>query len=167
VAHASAGAGLQPSSTARALSVLRSFFRFLARHHGLNNGVVTTLRTPRVPHSIPKALSEQEARDAIQGARDQINTPWIGKRDLALTMLLYGCGFRISEALLLNRGDVPVMKGDDIGTLTITGKGNKQRIVPLLPAVAESISEYLAVCPIEGSPDEPLFSRSNRGRGSA
>ena len=85
------------------------------------------------------------------------DTAWIGARDKALLLLLYGCGLRISEALSLRRGDVPGPTGDAVGSLTVTGKGNKQRQVPLLPIVAEAIAAYLAACPFAGDADAPVF----------
>src|SRR5207247_11166214 len=69
-----------------------------------------------------------------------------------LLTLLYGCGLRLSEALGLKRAEAP--RGDPI---TITGKGRKQRMVPVLPAVREAIADYLAACPYPLAADGPLF----------
>jgi integrase/recombinase XerC len=155
--------GLSSSSTARALSTIRGFFRFLAKRAGVSNGAIASVGTPKVPRSVPRPLSAAEAEDAIDTVHELSDAPWIGKRDAALLVLLYGCGLRISEALSLNRGDVP-RKSGEIGTLTVTGKGNKQRSLPLLPVVAEAIAEYLAACPYGGDADAPLFVGARGGR---
>jgi integrase/recombinase XerC len=155
--------GLQATSTARALSVVRSFFRYLTRNGQLSNAVMTSLRTPRLPRSVPKALTSGEAAEAVDAVHELSDAPWIGKRDIAVLALLYGCGLRISEALSLSRGDVPKPKGDETLSLTITGKGRKQRVVPVLPVVAEAIADYLAACPFASGPDEPLFRGAKGG----
>jgi len=130
--------GLKASSTARALSVLRSFVKHLTRHGKMRNAVLSTIRTPRVPHSVPKALSESETLQAIDAIGKLGSFDWIGKRDVAIMLLLYGCGLRISEALSLRWRDLPAAQSDDIATLTIIGKGNKQRIAPILAVVVQA-----------------------------
>ncbi len=151
--------GLQRSSSARALSVVRGFFRWLARAGLVENPAIGALRTPRVPRSVPKALRAEEAMDAVDAVAELAAEPWIGKRDTAVLLLLYGCGLRIGEALGLARRDAP--KADQ-SALRVTGKGNKQRMVPLLPIVTEAIEAYLAACPYPLPPDQPLF-RGARG----
>lgn len=162
LAHRGLG-GLSSSSTARALSTIRGFFRFLARRAGIENGAIGTVGTPKVPRSVPRPLSAAEAEEAIDAVNELSDMPWIGKRDTALLALLYGCGLRISEALSLNRGDVPRKTGE-IGTLTVTGKGNKQRSLPVLPVVAEAIRAYVAACPYTGDAGAPLFVGTRGGR---
>jgi integrase/recombinase XerC len=159
---ARSAADLQASSTARALSVVRNFFRFLARHGRCESAILGTVRTPRLPRSVPKALTAAEAAEAIDAAGDHAREPWIAKRDAAILALLYGCGLRLGEALSLNRRDAPRAQDGEIATLVITGKGRKQRPVPVLPAVAAAISDYLAACPHGGDADAPLF-RGARG----
>jgi integrase/recombinase XerC len=150
------GLGLVPSSTARALAVIRGFFRFLAREGLVNNAVVAALRNPKVPHSVPRALSRQDAFDVLEGVEYVSSKPWIAKRDVALLSLLYGCGLRLAEALSLKRSDaVAAQKGQMI----ITGKGNRQRMVPVLPFVAEALEDYLVASPYIR---DPLF-RGSRG----
>ncbi|MCH2394596.1 tyrosine recombinase XerC [Oceanibaculum sp.] len=143
------------TSTARAFSVVRGFFRFLERHGRLANAAIHNVRTPKLPHAVPKALSEAEA-DVLVGAVDIVAAPeaeaWVIARDTALVTLLYGCGLRLGEALSLTRGSVPTD-----GVMRVTGKGNKQRVVPVLPAVTEAISAYLALCPHAGDVATPLF----------
>lgn len=147
--------GLSHVSTARALSALRSFFKFLDRHHVLHNAAIQALRTPKMSATLPKPLSGEEALEAVKVVSKLQKEPWQGKRDTAILMLLYGCGLRISEALGLNRTQMLTTAQ----TIVITGKGNKQRIVPLLPIVVEAIRDYLDYCPYQPGPDEegPLF----------
>jgi integrase/recombinase XerC len=159
---ARSAAELEASSTARALSVVRNFFRYLARHERVGNAVLSTVRTPRLPRAVPKALTADEAAEAVDAVGDPGDTPWIARRDTAVLALLYGCGLRLGEALALNRRDAPRARGDEIATLVVMGKGRKQRAVPVLPAVAAAIDDYLAACPYDGGGEAPLF-RGARG----
>jgi integrase/recombinase XerC len=148
---------LARTSLARALSVLRGFFRFLDRRGHAKNDALSVLRGPRLPRAVPKPLSVGDA-DAALDAADTVQSssapPWIAARDAAILTLLYGCGLRLGEALDLTRREAPL---PGRATMTITGKGNKQRLVPLLPAVCEAIEAYLAACPYRLDPDGPLF----------
>ena len=150
-----AGHGLGRTSVARAMSTLRGFFRFLDRAGLAHNAAIGAIRTPRVPQSIPKALTETDARMAVEAVGDLSDEPWVARRDTALLLLLYGCGLRIGEALALNRGQAPAAKAGD--TMVVTGKGNKQRMVPVLPVVARAMDDYLAACPYPQGDDDPLF----------
>lgn len=148
---------LAKTSQARALSVLRGFFRFLDRRGHAKNDALSVLRGPRLPKSVPKPLSIGDADAAIDAADTVQSTdapPWIAARDAAIITLLYGCGLRLSEALDLTRRQAPK---PGLAALTVTGKGNKQRIVPLLQAVIEAVESYLASCPYRLEPDGPLF----------
>ncbi len=156
---ARSAAELQAASTARALSVVRNFFRFLAKRSLGGNAALNTMRTPRLPHAIPKALTAQEAADALDAVGGK---SWIAKRDMAILLLLYGCGLRLGEALSLNRRDAQWARGDEVQSLMVMGKGRKQRAVPVLPAVAAAMEEYLTDCPYGGDPEAPLF-RGARG----
>ena len=149
---ARAGRGLARSSTARALSTLRGFFRWLERQELVHNVALTHLRTPKVPHAVPKALSETEALSVIAAAGSEAKEPWLAKRDTAILTLLYGAGLRIGEALGLDRGDAP--RGT---AMRITGKGGKERLVPLLEVVTDAVADYLDACPHALGPDDPLF----------
>lgn len=150
---ARASARLERSSTARALSVLRGFFRFLDRRGAVKNAALAAVRTPKLPKSLPRALSIAEAGEALDLAPGLARRAWEGKRNLAIFLLLYGGGLRIGEALGLKRREAPT-KG---GAVAITGKGGKTRLVPILPAVAESVLDYLAACPHRLTSDGPLF----------
>ncbi len=151
------GEGLGARGVQRALAAVRSFYRFLAREGILENAAPRAVRTPRIPRTLPRPLSETDAARAIEeaGAND---IACIAARDAALLTLLYGAGLRISEALSLRRGDVP------LGTaLSVVGKGRKERSVPLLPAVREAVEAYVATLPYAGARDSSLFV-SRRGK---
>ena len=156
--------GLSRTSIARALSCLRGFFRFLEKQGIARNSAIGALRTPRVPKSVPKALSIEEAFDLILSAPDMADDVWIGLRDRALLTLLYGCGLRIGEALDLNRDRAPGLFGNPADAMTVRGKGNKDRLVPVLPQVREAVAAYLAACPYPGGGDTPLFLGARGGR---
>jgi len=147
---------LQATSTARALSAVKSFYRHAIKRGLIAETGVTALRTPKLPRSLPKPLNAGEALEAVSAIGDQAREDWIGKRDIAVLTLLYGCGLRISEALGLKRGDVPAV-GATMPLLRITGKGNKTRMVPVLPVVTEAIQAYLAACPFAAGAEAPLF----------
>lgn len=153
---------LTAASTARALSVLRSFFRFLERRGLASNSAIALLRSPKLPHSVPKALTAGEALEAVDAVADLSDEPWIARRDTALLALLYGAGLRLGEALSLNLGDLPRAKAGETSSLTITGKGRKQRVVPILPAVRQAIEDYVRIAPFAGEREGPLF-RGARG----
>jgi len=138
-------------STARALSTLRNFYRFLEKEGILDNQSIQLIRTPKLPKSIPKPLSTSEAKDVLEEF-SSVDNGWISDRDVAFMTLLYGCGLRIGEALQLNINDVPTE-----GTLIISGKGNKQRIVPVLPVVLRFIKKYLDNCKFKLKENDPLF----------
>jgi integrase/recombinase XerC len=147
-------AELKRTSTARALSVLRNLFRFLDRRGVLHNPALGALRTPRLPVSVPKPLSVEQAALSLDSIAEVATQPWLGLRDVAIVTLLYGCGLRLSEALGLTRREAPTEGG---GMLAVRGKGGKQRLVPVLPVVTEAIGVYLAACPYALAPDGPLF----------
>lgn len=157
LAHRRAG-GVSSRSLARELSALRSFFRHLKRLGLVENSALSGIRAPKIPHGIPKPLSIKHARAAIDKIPDLADTAWVGLRDAAVLSLLYGCGLRISEALNLDCGE---LSGGQ--SLTIMGKGGKQRLVPLLPTVRQAIDAYLDACPFPRDPERPLFV-GKRGR---
>jgi integrase/recombinase XerC len=149
--------GLGAGGVQRALAAIRSFYRFLAREGILENAAPQGVRSPRLPKRLPRPLAPDDAARALALARDN-DIDWIGRRDAALLTLLYGAGLRISEALSLKRGDVPLGE-----TLTILGKGRKERSVPVLPLLKEAVADYAAAIPFTGAPTAPLF-LSRRGK---
>lgn len=142
---------LSSRSLARALSAIKSFFRFLEREGVLSTEALNVVRTPKLPKSLPKALTVSEAKAAITTTSELEERPWIAARDMAVLSLCYGAGLRISEALSLTRADL------DSATLRVTGKGNKTRLVPLIDPVRASIESYLELCPFKLTPTQPLF----------
>lgn len=146
------GEGVSRASLARGMSSLRSFFGFLDRAGKVHNPALAAVRSPRPPRPVPKPLAADEALETLATAGQLQDEPWLAARDTALFTLLYGCGLRLGEALALNRRDMP--RGE---TLTVTGKGRKQRVVPLLPVVVEAIVAYVALCPWKGGAESPLF----------
>ncbi len=149
--------GLGAGGVQRALAAIRGFYKFLAREGILENAAPRAVRTPRLKRGLPRPLSPADAQRAIDeaGAHD---VEWLGARDAALLTLLYGAGLRISEALSLKRGDVPLAD-----TLTILGKGRKERVVPVLPLLRDAIGDYAAKIPFTAAPSAPLF-LSRRGK---
>lgn len=147
-----AATGASATSRARAISALRNFFGWLDRSGILHNPKIGALTTPKLPRTAPKPLPVADAAALLEAAESFVEEPWIGLRDRALFTLLYGCGLRISEALALNRGDLPLRD-----SLKVLGKGKKERVVPVLPVVAEAVSDYEAACPYKGGKDAPLF----------
>jgi integrase/recombinase XerC len=147
-----AGDGLERTSIARGLSVLRGFVRFLERRQLAAAPALAVLRAPKLPHSVPKPLTIDDADAMLASAGDTTPSVWQQKRDIAILTLLYGCGLRISEALGLSLAEAP--RGD---VLVVTGKGRKQRHVPVLAAVTEAVADYLAACPHPLKKDGPLF----------
>lgn len=148
--------GIGARSLARHLSSLRMFYRFLERTSVLENQALGRIRTPKQPRALPKALSEKDARalveEAAQTAVPEKVAGWVEARDTALMTLLYGCGLRVSEALSLKASDSPLPKA-----LRITGKGRKERLVPVLEAAREAVDAYLAALPFPLEKEGPLF----------
>ncbi len=151
------GDGLGSRSLARRLSAVKSFARWLAEREGYDISAILAARAPKYARSLPRPLSAEAAREVIALAPLQSREDWTGARDAAVITLLYGCGLRISEALGLTGTDLPL--GD---VLRITGKGGRERLVPLLPAARAAVAAYLRACPYPMTPEETLF-RGARG----
>jgi integrase/recombinase XerC len=156
-AEAQAGAG--NATRARKLSAIKTFFRFLHKRHGVDATALALIGRPRVTRGLPKALSTHDALLVARDIGEAHDTAAIQARDEALMVLLYGAGLRINEALSLNIGDLPATDN----ALRVTGKGNKQRIVPLLPVVRAAIGAWLKLHPNPGA-GEPLFLGARGGR---
>ena len=151
--------GLSPKSTARALSSLRSFYKFLAKNYAVKNDAISLISSPKVPRKLSKAIETVDIENMHDAIREtQMHEPWIAARDWALVVLLFGCGLRISEALSLRNRDIATRPD----ALRILGKGAKERLVPVLPAVWGAIDKYISACPYTNMPDDALF-RSVRG----
>ncbi len=148
-------AGIGSRSLMRGLAGARSFARYLERNGKGKVGALAAVRAPKLAKTLPKPLSVSAAKRMTETdmRAGEAREPWVLARDAAVLALLYGAGLRVSEALALQRKQVTA-KTD---ALTVTGKGNKTRMVPLLPQVAKLIADYVAICPFAQAPDGPLF----------
>ena len=140
----------------RQLAALRSLARFGERTGRLAAAAFAATRGPRLTKGLPRPLDARAAKAVTQAdsRAGEDRADWVLARDAAVLALLYGCGLRISEALSLTRAQAPAASGD---ALTVTGKGGKTRMVPVLPVVAEAVGSYLALCPWRLAPEGPLF----------
>jgi len=139
--------GLARTSTARALSSVRSFFAFLDKGGLAHNASIGAIQTPKLPRSVPKALSERDMEDLLDAPPVQAREAWLDLRDAAVLILLYAAGLRIGEALDLRKATMEELLASGRDTLAITGKGNKTRLVPLLPQALEALRAYRDACP--------------------
>lgn len=146
-------------SLARKLSAVKSFYRWLSEREGFEPTAVLATRSPKFQRKLPRPVSVEAAREVIATAEAQSLTPWIAARDQAVITLLYGCGLRISEALALDGDAHPLAEA-----LRITGKGGKERIVPVLPAARDAVARYVRLCPWPMGSDTPLFFGARGGR---
>jgi integrase/recombinase XerC len=151
------GRGLTARSLARALSAVKGFAGWAADRQGVVVDAILAARAPKFQKGLPRPLSVPAAQDMLDRVELQAAEPWIAARDAAVVTLLYGCGLRISEALGLRGADHPLP-----AMLRITGKGGKERQVPVLPAAREAVAAYVAAAPFPVDPDGPLF-RGARG----
>jgi integrase/recombinase XerC len=151
------GRGLSARSLARALSAVKGFTAWLADRDGADATAILSTRGPKFRRKLPRPLSEDGARAMLDTVGDQSREDWIAARDTAVVTLLYGCGLRISEALGLTGADHPL---PDV--LRITGKGDKTRLVPVLPTARAAVAQYARLCPYDLSRTAPLF-RGARG----
>jgi integrase/recombinase XerC len=149
--------GIGARSLARKLSAVKSFYRWLSDREGFEPTAVLATRAPRFQKKLPRPLARDAARAMIDTVDRQSMRDWVAARDVAVVTLLYGCGLRISEALGLTGADAPLPQ-----VLRITGKGGKERIVPVLEAARDAVNHYMRLCPHPLDPDAALF-RGLRG----
>jgi len=145
------GGGLGASSTARDLSGVRAFLTYAAEQQGRQAQLPRT-RAPKRPRTLPRPAAPDEAVELAENAAESASAPWIGARDLAILLLLYGAGLRVAEALSLTADVLPIGS-----TLKVTGKRSKTRIVPVVPAVRDAIDDYARQCPYPLRGALPLF----------
>ena len=143
---------ISSNSIARNISALKSFFRFLIKNNKIKESSVFNLKSPKLKKSLPRPINVDLAIKVIKQAEEIEDEKWIGLRNKAILILLYGCGLRISEALSLNYDDV---QNED--HILIKGKGEKERIVPMMPYIKKGIENYLEACPKEIISGEALF----------
>ena len=149
--------GVSSRSLMRMLAGVRSFARFLERSGKGKIGALAAVRTPKMAKTLPKPLAVAAAKRITETElrAGEERAPWIIARDAAVLALLYGSGLRVSEALALKRRDVPAAVGGD--AITVIGKGNKPRMVPVLAQVTRLCAEYVALCPYDLPAEGPLF----------
>ena len=150
--------GLSNASAARELSALKAFIAFARSQAGMEQGDRPRVRGPRLKKGLPRPITPDDAVGLADTVADLGAEDWIGARDRAVLLLLYGSGLRIAEALSLRGSDLPLGE-----TLLVTGKGNKQRIVPILPAVGTAVTHYATACPWPLAPEAALFRGAKGG----
>lgn len=150
--------GLSNASAARELSALKAFTAFAREQAGLADPAPPRMRGPRVKKGLPRPVTPDDAVNLAAAVADDASEEWIGARDRAVLLLLYGAGMRIAEALSLTGAALPLGE-----TLIVTGKGNKQRVVPILPIVRQGVEDYIAKCPWPMDKAAPLFRGAKGG----
>lgn len=150
--------GLSNASAARELSALKAFIAFARGQAGYTDPAPPRMRGPRIKKGLPRPVTPDEAVNLAAAVHEDASEEWIGARDRAVLLLLYGAGMRIAEALSLTGGALPLCE-----TVVVTGKGNKQRVVPVLPIVAQGVADYAAKCPWPIEKDLPLFRGAKGG----
>lgn len=153
--------GITAQSVARGLSTIRSFYRWMDRHCGIANQTIFLVSLPKQEKRLIRSLSYQNILDILSSIRSSAAAEWVGCRDVALFMLLYGGGLRIAEALSITYAQWQAQKDR---SLCITGKGNVDRMVPLLKVVQEAMRIYLQYCPFSMRSNDRVF-RGVRGGG--
>ena len=150
--------GLGNVSAARELSAIKGFIAFAAERSGAGDRTAPRMRGPRVKKGLPRPVTPDDATLIAQSVAEDAGEEWIGARDRAVLLLLYGAGLRIAEALAIPGRALPLGE-----TLVVTGKGGKQRVTPLLPIVRDAVADYLAKCPWPTFPDQPIFRGAKGG----
>ena len=150
--------GISNASAARELSALKALVTFAREQAGYPDPAPPRMRGPRIKKGLPRPVTPDEAVNLAVAVEDDASEPWIGARNRAVLLLLYGAGMRIAEALSLTGAALPLSE-----TLLVTGKGNKQRLVPVLPIVAQGVADYAAKCPWPIDKTTPLFRGAKGG----
>lgn len=153
------GRGVSPRSVARRLSSVKAFARWLSDRDGAEATAVLAARAPKYRRKLPRPLTPDAAREVIAQVDLQARENWVAARDVAVVTLLYGCGLRISEALALTGAAVPLGE-----MLRVHGKGNKDRLVPVIPAARQAVTDYVQQCPFSLT-DEPAAALFRGARG--
>lgn len=144
--------GAANASRARSLSGIKNLLTWLDKQGVMHNAAIGGIQSPKLPHKIPRPLHEDQAIKLLETTTEMGGEEWTGLRDRALLTLLYGCGLRIDEALSLNLGDMP-----HDGYLRVTGKGRKERQVPVIEIVEKALADYLVACPFPAEASRPIF----------
>ncbi len=151
--------GAGNASRARSLSGVKNFLTWLDKQGIMHNPAINLVVTPKLAHKLPRPLYEDQIDDLLDATKLLTQKSWVVSRDRALFTLLYGCGLRINEALSLNIKDLPQDK-----TLRVTGKGKKEREVPVIKLVNMALLEYITLIPFPKEPHMPLFRGVRGGR---
>ncbi|MFC7291479.1 tyrosine recombinase XerC [Hirschia litorea] len=152
LAHRRANDELQATSLSRALSAVRAFFKFMDRQLDKPNARIQMVKAPKRAQRLPRPLAMDAAKNLLEEVQNQDIEPWVAARDAAMIALMYGAGLRISEALSLTDADIPARD-----VLRIRGKGDKVRLVPLIPVVRDALNSYFEKRPFLRDDDGPLF----------
>ena len=151
------GRGLGPRSLARALSAVKSFVAWVADRDGFDATAALSIRAPKFTRKLPRPLAVPAAEAVLEHVETQAKEDWVSARDVAVLTLLWGCGLRISEALSLTGDHLPLG-----ASLVVQGKGDKDRVVPVIAPARSAMETYLELSPYPAEPAEPLF-RGVRG----
>ena len=143
---------LTPRTLARKLSAVKSFYSWLSESERFDATAIMSVKTPKYQARLPRSVSQESAKSLLDKVKHQSSKPWVAARDMAVLTLLYGCGLRISEALSLKVKDTPLSS-----SIKISGKGGKERLVPILNIAAKSVANYQKLCPFHLAKDEALF----------
>ena len=149
--------GLGNASAARELSAIKAFLAFARDRAGVAELAGPRIRGPRVKKGIPRPITPDDAVGVAESVAEAAGAEWIGARDRAVLLLLYGAGLRIAEALSLTAAALPLGE-----TLRVTGKGGKQRVVPILPVVRDAVDAYARLQPFVLAPGTAVF-RGEKG----
>ena len=149
--------GIVNVSAARELSALKGFIAYAREQVNAEPGTAPRMRGPRVKKGLPRPITPDDVTNLAETVASTSKEDWIGQRDAAILLLMYGAGLRIAEALSLTAGDLPLGE-----TLVVTGKGNKQRVVPVIPVVRDAVAAYAKACPHSIQGKDALF-RGARG----
>ncbi|MGZ3246723.1 MAG: tyrosine recombinase XerC [Croceibacterium sp.] len=150
--------GIGNVSAARELSAIKGFIAFAREQAGHGDAAPPRLRGPRIKKGLPRPVTPDDAANLADGVASLASDHWVGARDRAVLLLMYGAGLRIAEALSLTAADLPLGE-----TLRVTGKGGKQRVVPLLPVVRAAVADYAERCPWPLAGKELLFKGAKGG----
>ena len=143
---------LSNRSVLREISAVKNFYSWLFINEGIDNPIVSNFTGPKLKQRLPRPLSIHDTKNLIEFVKSKPKNSWIVARDVAILILLYGCGLRISEALALQFSVIPL---PDV--ISIKGKGNTERLIPILPIAQDSIKKYLNICPFKFDLADPLF----------
>ncbi len=149
---------LSAASIQRQLSAIRTFYRYLERRWDVRNAALPLIKGPRAKRPLPKPLSISGAKELISEGTLMGGEAWVEARNTAVLTLCYGAGLRISEALSLTGAEIPLGQ-----SLSLTGKGSKTRIVPIISAIREAVQKYIELCPYPLMANQPIF-RGVRGK---